>query len=140
MINLRVLWYSQELKSYFSKKYCRNLKWTNLSSKCPFFLIFPKFYREKTLFLIRYVFQSTLHSFWREWIGRRHGELHQTATLRVVCRATSIRQRRITITQKLRRKGYEEVMRRWFDTRWFSWSLFELKLFTRQSYKHLTSW
>lgn len=61
------------------------------------------------LFLIRYTFQLTVHSLWREQNGRRHGEKHQTALCLQGHIDKSIRNRISTI-QRTRRKEYDEAM------------------------------
>lgn len=68
------------------------------------------------LFVIRYVFQSAIHSIWRERNRRRHGESPSPAELLIRMLDKNIRNR-FTVIREKGKGDYEGGMAFWFATR-----------------------
>lgn len=68
------------------------------------------------LFLLRYTFQATAHSIWRERNRRRHGEKELPPTLLTKVIDKNVRNRLSTI-KRLGDHKLESGLRVWFDTR-----------------------
>lgn len=72
--------------------------------------------RKLKLFTIRYVFQSIIHTIWRERNRRRHEEspLPVSILIKMIDKNLS---NKFTIIQKKGDVAFEEGMTYWFDTR-----------------------
>ncbi|XP_010463164.1 PREDICTED: uncharacterized protein LOC104743817 [Camelina sativa] len=80
--------------------------WTTLAS-----LLVDSSTPRLPLFVLRYVFQSTIHSLWRERNARRHGEAPISSS--TLCRFIDkqVRNRLLTLTST---SGYENGLQLWF--------------------------
>lgn len=67
-------------------------------------------------FTIRYLFQATVHSIWRERNQRRHGEAHSTPMQLVKFIDKGVRNRFSSIMM-MGDTQYEGGVRYWFSTR-----------------------
>jgi len=67
-------------------------------------------------FLVRYAFQATLYTVWRERNGRRHGETLNTASQLVGWIDKQIRNQLSSIKLKGDRR-YDDALQLWFSTR-----------------------
>lgn len=73
--------------------------------------------RNKTeMFLLRYVFQCSVHTIWRERNGRKHGEGHQTAETLLKFIDKGVRNR-ISSLRVSGSRSYATAMASWFATR-----------------------
>ncbi|KAF8064720.1 hypothetical protein N665_1171s0001 [Sinapis alba] len=67
-------------------------------------------------YTIRYLFQATLHSSWRERNKRKHGETESPSTILIKLIDRTVRNR-LSIVKKLKENGLEGGLRYWFATR-----------------------
>lgn len=73
--------------------------------------------RDKTtLFLIRYAFQITIHSVWRERNGRKHGEVPTSTTLLGNLIEKQIRNK-LSVIGRDKNTKFEGAMVIWFASR-----------------------
>lgn len=68
------------------------------------------------LFTARYMFQSAIHTIWRERNKRRHGEGSVPAVL-LIQRLEKNMRNQFTVIRRRGGKEYEDGMTTWFDTR-----------------------
>ena len=66
-------------------------------------------------FLVKYVFQVSLHTIWRERNGRRHGEGHKTSDMLIRFIDKTVRNRISSLRRKTRR--FDDAMVAWFGSR-----------------------
>lgn len=69
-----------------------------------------------TLFLLRYTFQVSIHTIWRERNGRRHGEAPTRLSQLVKCIDKQVRNRLSTI-RAMGDNNFNKGMELWFATR-----------------------
>lgn len=68
------------------------------------------------MFLLRYAFQCSIHSIWRERNGRKHGEMHQSSEALLKFIDKGVRNR-ISSLRMGGRRSFSRALMVWFDTR-----------------------
>ncbi|CAA7060821.1 unnamed protein product [Microthlaspi erraticum] len=106
--------YSAEIWDALSKgllKRRHTTSWTSLLS-----IISDTSQEKTTLFLVRYVFQATLHSIWQERNSRRHGEIPTLPRQLIQIIDKNVRNR-IQAVRSMRDTKYEDALQTWFGAR-----------------------